>query len=316
MSRFPRPRRLAAAVPLLALLLAGCSAGYRPTDIPERPTPAPPTGGLVPSCGDTTQSFEPSRLGPAGQVPSTSSMGRVADRGRLIVGVSSDTLSMASRDARTGDINGFEIDLARSIAEAILGPGAKLELRVVEPADALAQVRDGEVDLVIDQVAMTCTAWSQGALSAAYLSSDLAAITRPGNPITPSTVSRSRVCAPDGTEIQRSLAASGGTVISGRTWSDCLMEFQRGEADSLVAPRPVAGGLAAQDPYAEIGKESFGPVSFAVLAPKQNVDMIRFVNAVLAQRVSSGDWQRSYDQWVRPYAGDGRPPQPKYGRAA
>ncbi|OYO05095.1 hypothetical protein CGZ95_02025 [Enemella evansiae] len=318
MSRFPRPRALAPVLVALAVLLAGCSAGYRPTDVPYRPTPAQRGGGLTQECSNPGRSFDPSELPPAGQVPSNSSMGRVADRGRLIVGVSSDTLTMASRDARTGDITGFEIDLARGIAEAILGPGAKLDLRVVTPADALAQIDGGEIDLVIDQVAMDCAAWNGAAVSAPYLSTDHAAIERPGVSPSADAAERRSVCTPAGTAIDAWIGSQAPSRprVTGRTWSDCLMKFQRGEADSLVAPRPIARGLAAQDPYAEVGPEPWIPISFAVLAPKQNRDMIRFVNAVLAQRVSSGEWQRSYDRWVRPYAGDGRPPQPQYGRAA
>lgn len=308
------PLRLVASS-LGVLLISACSANYVPTPVP---TPPPTSATPVPGtrfCGDPLSSYDPTPLPPPGQVPSASSMGRVADRGRLIVGVSSDALSMASREAATGDITGFEIDLAHAVADAILGPGGKLELRVVPPADALNQTESGDLDLVIDQIGISCSAWARGALSAAYLQTELRALTRPGVDFTPSVLSRSTACVAAGTQAQDAVGAKAPKVIAGRTWSDCLMRFQRGEVDVVLAPQPIAGGLARQDPYAKMSDAKLGNVSFGVLAPGKNIDMVRFVNAVLAQQVASGAWQRSYDTWVRPYAGDNRPPTPTYGRS-
>lgn len=46
-----------------------------------------------------------------------------------------------------------------------------------------------------------------------------------------------------------------------------------------------------------------------------DVDLARFVNAVLAERVADGRWQASYDQWLAPALGtDISPPVPDYGR--
>ncbi|NNG18845.1 transporter substrate-binding domain-containing protein [Naumannella sp. ID2617S] len=309
------PRRVTGLLLAVGLLLTGCSASYRPTPLPSDP-PGPRTPGSPPRpCTDPLRSYDPMPLPPAGSVPTNSSMGRVADRGRMIVGVSSDTLSMASREAGTGEITGFEIDLARAIAEVILGPGGKIEFRVVGPAEAQQQVETGELDLVIDQIGLSCTTWARAALSAPYLKTELRAITRPSVQFNPNTLGSTPTCVPAGTHSQELIRAKVPNPVLGRTWSDCLMRFQRGEVDVVVAPLPIAGGLARQDPYAKVSDAGLGEIQFAVMAPQRNVDMIRFVNAVLAQRVGSGEWQRSYDRWVRPYGGDGRPPTPTYGRS-
>jgi polar amino acid transport system substrate-binding protein len=44
-------------------------------------------------------------------------------------------------------------------------------------------------------------------------------------------------------------------------------------------------------------------------------DFVRFVNGVLQQMRTVGEWQRLYQEWVAPHLGPQAPPQPQYGVA-
>ena len=54
------------------------------------------------------------------------------------------------------------------------------------------------------------------------------------------------------------------------------------------------------------------PHGLAMSNAPQARDFVRFVNGVLEQMRTSGEWQRLYDQWVRPYLGPQDQPAAQY----
>ena len=63
----------------------------------------------------------PATLPAPGKMPAGSAMAKIAERGRLIVGIDQNAYLTSYRDPRTGEVVGFEIDLAREIAEGAAG---------------------------------------------------------------------------------------------------------------------------------------------------------------------------------------------------
>ena len=96
---------LGSAVAALAILAtAGCSGSgvYATTQVPAKPS-SPPISGAAPatapvSCGNPLASFAPAASMPTpGAMPSGTYMATIQKRGRLIAGVSADTLLLGAR---------------------------------------------------------------------------------------------------------------------------------------------------------------------------------------------------------------------------
>ena len=77
----------------------------------------------------------------------------------------------------------------------------------------------------------------------------------------------------------------------------------------------MLAGLAAQDPYARVVGATFSQEPYGLGMNKDQTDLVRFVNGVLAQAMANGTWVQSYNTWL---AGDlgaaPTPPVPDYGR--
>ncbi|NEP51890.1 MAG: transporter substrate-binding domain-containing protein [Moorea sp. SIO3C2] len=78
----------------------------------------------------------------------------IEQRGQLIVGVKDNLRPLGYRDA-DGKLQGLEIDLARRLAEELLGDSDAVVLQQVGNIDRLKVVLDGEVDLTIARVTAT-----------------------------------------------------------------------------------------------------------------------------------------------------------------
>ncbi|HSF35432.1 MAG TPA: transporter substrate-binding domain-containing protein, partial [Nocardioides sp.] len=179
----PRARGVLAVLAAAGLLAACSTAGeYDPTPLhTPSATPAPPaspspsaTASPAPSGTDVVtanclQSYAPLDPMPApAAMPSGSTMREIQDRGRLIAGVSADTLKLASRNPITGRIEGFDIDMLRAVSQAIFGSPDKVELRVITAAQRLPLLQDGSVDIVARNMTITCARWEEIAFSSEY----------------------------------------------------------------------------------------------------------------------------------------------------
>ena len=74
-------------------------------------------------------------------MPPGSLMARIRRRGRLIAGVDQNTLLFGYLRPSTARIEGFEVDLVREIARAILGDPNAIELKALTTAQRLPAVQ-------------------------------------------------------------------------------------------------------------------------------------------------------------------------------
>ena len=314
-------RRALVAVAATAVL-AGC--GYSATPIPEAVPVSPTTAAPAAPCDATgaTRSYAPLPGGvPApGDLPDGSTMAKIRDRGYLIAGVSGDSYLLGSRNPFTGQIEGFDIDMVDQVAAAIFGTAdGHVQLRVISAADRIPLLQAGDVDIVARNMTINCSRWEQIAFSAEYFHSGQKVLVEKGSGITEvADLAGKRVCAPAGTtsldQIQE--VAPDAIAVSAVNHTGCLLKFQNGEADAITGDDTVLAGLVAQDPYAEVlAGEALTDEPYGIGVNADDVDLVRFVNAVLERAHDDGSWQASYKKWLQPSLGvPATQPTPLYGR--
>jgi polar amino acid transport system substrate-binding protein len=316
---------LAVAGALLGATLAACSPpAYEPTAMPTAAVPTPtPSASPAPStapvvCDDPLASYAPdATLPPPDALPAGSTMAAIHDRGRLIVGVSGDSLLLGARNPITGGLEGFDIDMARMVARAIFGTPDAIELKVITAAQRIPSLQEGTVDMVARNMTITCARWEQIAFSAEYYRSGQKVLVPLGSSARSlDDLDGARVCAPAGSTSLDKLADFPEVVpVSAVTHTDCLVKFQQGEVDAITGDDTVLAGLAAQDPYAQVVGQAFTAEPYGLGIASEHVDLVRFVNGVLAQAEADGRWAQSYDRWLAGALGPApAPPTPVYGR--
>ena len=313
------------AVALVAALATGCSAfSTSPTPLPtppatSAPTSAPPAAPPV-TCSNALASYEPSGALPApDKLPGGSKMAEIKQRGRLIAGVSADTYLLASRNPLSGRIEGFDIDMVKAVTKAIFGNETSYELRVITAAQRIPALQNGSVDVVARAMTINCTRWTQIAFSTEYYRAGQKILVRLGSKArTIGDLNGSRVCAPNGTSSMDNLKARApkAVAVGADSHTGCLVLFQQGAVDAITGDDTVLAGLAAQDPYAVVPKQqAFTAEPYGIGVNAKNVDLVRFVNARLAQLRSDGEWTRIYNRWLAAPLGTApAPPKAVYGR--
>jgi polar amino acid transport system substrate-binding protein len=311
---------------MLTAIVSGCSLlRTTPTPLPTPSPTAQPTtaGSSAPpvKCTNALESYQPNGPLPSpGNLPSGSTMAKIRARGRLIAGVSADTYLLASRNPLNGKIEGFDIDMVKAITKAIFGDENRYELRVITAAQRIPVLRDGSVDVVARAMTINCARWTQIAFSTEYYHAGQKILVRKGSTATRiGDLNGQKVCAPIGTSSMDNLKADAPKAIpvGADSHTGCLALFQQGAVSAITGDDTVLAGLAAQDPYAVVPKQTpFTAEPYGIGINARNVDLVRFVNARLAQMRSDGEWTRIYDRWLlAPLGPAPAPPKALYGRA-
>jgi polar amino acid transport system substrate-binding protein len=287
--------------------------GFAPQPVGvQDPAELPDEEPVVPgSCEDPRASYRPTGEGLA--VPSGSTMAEIVDRGRLVVGVAQNTYLFGYRDPVDGALKGFDIDIAREIARALLGDPDLIQFRAITSAGRIPVLQDNEVDIVVSTMTMNCERWEQVNFSTEYYSAGqrvLVAGSSEAEGI--DDLGGQKVCAAAGSTSIRNVAEaeSGPIPVSVPDWTDCLVLLQQGQVDAISTDDTILAGLSAQDPNTRVVGEQFSEEPYGIAVGESEVDLVRYVNAVLEQLRSDGTWTRLYNEWLAEVLGEAPAPPP------
>jgi polar amino acid transport system substrate-binding protein len=315
------------AIGLALLVTAGCSGSgvYTTTPVPTAKPSGTPTSGATSApaaadCGNPLASLAPGGPNPApgAPMPAGSYMKKIQDRGRLIAGVSADTLLLGSRNPLTGQIEGFDIDMLKAVSKAIFNDPNKIEYRVITTAQRIPALEDGSVDIVARAMTINCTRWKQIDFSSEYYRAGQKVLVAKGSPArSMADLKGKKVCAPNGSTSMDKLRTFTGLIpVGSDTHTGCLVLFQQGKVDAITGDDTILAGLAAQDPYASVVQApAFTAEPYGLGVSKSHPELVRFVNGVLAQMRTDGQWKTAYDSWLKAALGPApAPPVAVYGR--
>ncbi|WP_168195008.1 MULTISPECIES: glutamate ABC transporter substrate-binding protein [unclassified Corynebacterium] len=259
-------------------------------------------------------SLAPDERRPQERVP------EIMRRGRLIVGVDQSQYLLGYRDPASGEILGFEADIAREIARDIFGDPSKVEFRFVDSSSWVEVLESNQVDCIIRNISITRQRQDQVFFSTAYLTAQTRLLVPARSEVeTIDDLAGKTACVTDkSTSLQSAKAYAPHTnLLVANSDSDCLVSLQQSQADALISDDITLSGIAAQDPFTRItnstiGEEHYG-IAFAKPGVRHNTDgLIRQVNSTLERIFSDGTWYELYDQWLGAYLPTQQPPALNY----
>lgn len=318
---------VASVLAAVAALTAGCVSfpapdASAPSATAIAPTPPGATDEVstepVPnadSCNATASLRPPDQMPAPNRMPRGSTMATIAERGRLIVGTDVGSNPFSFRDPISGDIQGFDVDIAREIAAAIFGDPGRIEYRVLSSAERTEALSDGSVDVVVKTMSITCDRLRSVSFSVPYyIASQRILVLRNSGVEDVDGLAGKRVCAARGaTSIGRMQAEQPrAKMITTTTWADCLVMLQQGQVDAVSTDDAILAGLAEQDPWVKIVGPGLGAEYYGVGIPQGHDDMVRFVNGVLATIKANSRWYEIYNRWLANLGSSYGPPQAIY----
>lgn len=274
------------------------SAPVSVTPTGSGPTGSGPTGSgtaaPAENCDPAASYRPPAKLPSPDDLPVGSTMAEIKARGRLIVGTAGDKPLLAVRDPETGTLEGIDIDLAREVSRAIFGDPNQIEFRTITYAAREPALIAGDVDLVAHSMTMTCDRWQRVGFSTVYYRDGQRVLVRSDSPAEEvEDLADSTICVARGTTTIDNLRRLGVTnLVAVDDAADCLALFQRDEVDAITSNEIILLGYQQQDRYAKIIGRDLSDEPRGLAFAREDVDFIRFVNAVLDRRRADGTLER------------------------
>jgi len=239
----------------------------------------------------------------------------IRNRGRLIVGLDIGSNLFSFRDPITGEITGFDVDVAGEVARDIFGTPSQVEYRILSSADRVTALQNNQVDIVVKTMSITCERKKLVNFSTVYLVANQRILAPRDSPITQATdLSGKRVCAVKGTtSLQRIQEIDPSPIVMEVvTWADCLVALQQRQVDAVSTDDSILAGLVAQDPYLHIVGPSMNEEPYGIGINLQNTGLVRFVNGTLDRIRRDGTWSTLYRKWLTVLGPPPAPPVPRY----
>ncbi|HEY7174578.1 MAG TPA: glutamate ABC transporter substrate-binding protein [Micromonosporaceae bacterium] len=275
----------------------------QPQGVQVSPSEAPVAAGSSgPACNPFASGPRPPVvMPPAGHMPPGSTMATIQGRGRLIVGVDQNTYKFGYLDPATGQIVGFDIDIAHAVAKAIFGDPNKIQFVAITTAQRIPDVQNHTVDLVADTMTVNCDRLKQVAFSSIYYDAGQSVLVRKdSSAIGIASLGGKKVCAAAGSTSIANIAAQSSKPIpvSVTDWTDCLVMLQQGQVDAISTDDTILRGLAAQDPDTKLVGQNFTQEPYGLAMNRNAQDFVAFVNGVLQQLRTDGGWAAIYAKWL------------------
>jgi glutamate transport system substrate-binding protein len=236
-------------------------------------------------------------------------MARIADKGEIRIGVKYDVPPFGFKNPRTDQIEGFDIDFGKAVAQKL---GVKATFVEAVSDNRIPFITDGTVDLVLSTMTINEERAQEIGFTNPYFIARGRILTEKGSDIKGvSDLAGKKVCTALGSTYEETLKeqAPRADLRLVDTYSECLELIQNGAVDAVSTDDVILTGMIIQDdtlalvPGDELTVEPYGG-GFK----RGDTKFAEFLNGVLEEYKTDGRWQRAYDRWLGRYTKEKQEP--------
>jgi aspartate/glutamate/glutamine transport system substrate-binding protein len=294
-------RRLSILVSLILLVAActggGASPGASPTESAAESAPASPADSGS----------------PAASVAPDSAVGQIQSKGTLTCGVKFDVIAFGFRNPTTGEIEGFDADLCRAIAEEL---GVEPDFVEAISANRIPFLQEDRVDIVISTMTRTDERLLEIDFSKIYYLAGQKILVKSDSDyqaVEDLVTANVPVCSGQGSTSEtnlRELGVSEDNLLLFQTYTEAAAALVDGRCEAVSTDDSILFGLAAQNEGLEVRGEAFSEEPLGIGVKKGKEDLVEAINGVLEAMAADGRWKALYDQHIKPYTGEEAPEPP------
>lgn len=205
-------------------------------------------------------------------------------------------------DPKDNQIVGLDVDYARAVAKSL---GVKLEIQPTNPANRIAFLKSGKVDLVFANFTITDDRKKEVDFSTPYFASGTQFIAKKGVLKSSEQVNGLRIGADKGTTNEQQVRAKfpNATIVAYDDTPFAFAALRTGNVQAITQDGPKLVALLARAP----DKENYEIPPFTISndyegvgVPKGETRLLDAVNSTLTHLETDGEAAQIYDKWFGP----------------
>ncbi len=205
-------------------------------------------------------------------------------------------------DSTNNQIIGLDVDYARAVAKSL---GVKLEVQPTNPANRIAFLKSGKVDLVFANFTITDERKKEVDFSTPYFASGTQFIAKKGVLKSPDQLNGLRIGADKGTTNEQQVRAKypNATIVAYDDTPFAFAALRTGNVQAITQDGPKLVALLARVPDKanyEIPAFTISNDYEGVGVPKGETRLLDAVNTTLTHLEADGQAAQIYDKWFGP----------------
>lgn len=226
----------------------------------------------------------------------------IKKRGKFVAGVKFDTYLFGFKNPSNGQVEGFDIDIAKAISKEIFGDESKLELKEVTSKTRIPMLQNGDIDAIIATMTITDERKEQVDFSDVYFKAGQSLLVKKGSPIqsVADIKKGTKVLGAKGSTSVKNIReqAPDATVLEFDNYQDAFAALKAGQGDALTTDNAILFGMAKQDPDFEVVGGIFTDEPYGIAVKKGNTELQTLINDVIQSMQQSGEYDKLYESWM------------------
>jgi glutamate transport system substrate-binding protein len=235
------------------------------------------------------------------QFPANTTMGKIQERGEITIGVKFDVPPFGFENPQSGEVEGFDVDMGRIIAEEL---GVEPEFVEAISDNRIPFLERGTVDLILSTMTINQERDMEIDFSEPYY------------------IARGRILVPGDSDIQGVDDLAGNSVCTalGSTYeetlreqapdaelrlvdlySECLELLQNGAVDAISTDDVILTGMIIQDDTLKMVGDELTTEPYGAGIKDGDREFQQFVSETLEAAQEDGRWDEIYQRWVGQY---------------
>ena len=238
-------------------------------------------------------------------------MAKLQDAGEITIGVKYDVPPFGFKNPRTGDVEGFDVDIANAIAAEL---GVKPKLIEAISDNRIPFLKDGTADLILSTMTINAERDEEIDFSEPYfIARGAIAVKKSDTSIGDvDDLAGKKVCTVLGSTYEETLKkqAPKAERVTVDTYSECLERMQNGAVDAESTDDAILAGHIKQDDSLKVLDVRLTTEPYGAGIKEGDTAFKAFVDETLQKFKDDGRWAATYEKWVGQYTGvDQDPPK-------
>ena len=254
---------------------------------------------VLAACG--SDDGEDSSSGSEGE-SSKSALETIKANDKIVWGVKNDTKLFGLKNPSTGEVEGFDIDIAKEITAIILGDASKVEFKEVTSKTRIPLLNNGEIDAIVATMTISEERKKEVDFSDVYFEAGQSLLVKKGSPIKSieDLDASTKVIAVKGSTSAQNIRekAPDAQVLEFENYAEAFTALKAGQGDTLTTDDSILYGMASEDSNYELVGGQFTEEPYGIAMKKGSDDLVKAVNDALAELKENGKYDEIYKKWI------------------
>ncbi|MGG1658603.1 transporter substrate-binding domain-containing protein [Brevibacillus sp. NRS-1366] len=229
-------------------------------------------------------------------------LAKIKERDKFVVGVKYDLNLFGLKDPASGNVEGFDIDIAKAIAKKVLGDENKIELKEVTSKTRIPMLKNGEIDAIIATMTITEERKKEVDFSDIYFMAGQSLLVKKDSGINglKDLKKGMKVVTAKGSTSAKNIRASApdAEILEFENYAEAFTALKAGQGDALTTDNALLYGMAKQDPNYRVTEETFTEEPYGIAISKGDAEFATAVNDLLKEMKENGEYDKIYEKWI------------------